>query len=277
MSQMYEALRQMEKEQEQKLGRTASPRPPELLHETIAKKPEFTGSSTQLTIRPAPGVIALTEPKSSGAEKFRSLAARIDFIRRQNKMRSFQVTSSMNGEGKTFVATNVAITLSKYSSARVLLVEGDLHRPTIADLLGQRDLKGITQWWSGRDQDLDRLLYRLDEMPLWLLGAGAVAEQPSEILQSTRFVEAFKRLADCFDWIVVDSTPMLPIIDATLWSRLLDGTLLVIREGVASVQALKRGIESFDSLKLIGTVMNGTSKSDLAAYGNKYYSAGKKA
>src|ERR1700733_1134848 len=166
MSQMYEALRQMEKEQEQKLGKAAPPRPPELLHETIAKKPEFTGSSTQLKIRPAPGVIALTEPKSSGAEKFRSLAARIDFIRRQNKMRSFQVTSSMNGEGKTFVATNVAITLSKYSSAKVLLVEGDLHRPTIADLLGQRDLKGITQWWSGRDQDLDRLLYRLDEMPL---------------------------------------------------------------------------------------------------------------
>lgn len=278
MSQIYEALRQMEKEQEQRLGTSALPRPPELLPESIAQQTDLNGvlngalGSITLKVRPAPGLVSLTEPKSLGAEKFRALATRLEFLRRQNKMRSLQVTSSTNNEGKTFVAANLAITLAKYSCPRVLLLEGDLHRPSIGGLLGQSDLRGISDWWSNRDQDLERFVLRFDGTSLWFLGAGTGAEQPSEILQSTQFVEAFKRLSGWFDWIVVDSTPMLSVSDANLWSRLVDGTLLVVREGVASVKALQRGLKSLDNLKLIGAVMNGASECDLTGYGYNYHS-----
>jgi Mrp family chromosome partitioning ATPase len=108
-------------------------------------------------------------------------------------------------------------------------------------------------------------------MPLWFLSAGGSHEQPSHILQSTRFAEAFNRLVGLFDWIVVDSTPMLPVADANLWSRLVDGTLLVVREGVGSVKALEKGLASLDNLKLVGTVLNEASESNRTGYAGQYY------
>jgi Mrp family chromosome partitioning ATPase len=153
----------------------------------------------------------------------------------------------------------------------VLLLEGDLHRPTLAKLLGADRLRGLTDWWSEPEQDIARFLYRLEDISLWILSAGASYEQPSHILRSNRFAEAFNRLTGWFDWIVVDSTPMLPVADVTLWSRLVDGTLLVVREGVAPIAALKKGLQSVDGLKLVGTVINEASESYRAAYAQQYY------
>jgi Mrp family chromosome partitioning ATPase len=108
-------------------------------------------------------------------------------------------------------------------------------------------------------------------MPLWFLSAGTTFDHPSEILQSPRFAETFTKLSSWFDWIVVDSTPMLPTVDANLWSRLVDGSLLVVREGVASVRALKKGLESLDNPKWIGTVLNEASEFDRMNYAGQYY------
>jgi Mrp family chromosome partitioning ATPase len=108
-------------------------------------------------------------------------------------------------------------------------------------------------------------------MPLWFLSAGNIHEQPSHILESTKFAEAFNRLAGWFDWILVDSTPMFPIADVNLWSRLVDGTLLVVREGVTSIKALKKGLESLDDLKLVGTVLNEATESVDSGYGYQSY------
>src|SRR5262249_41752278 len=156
------------------------------------------------------------------AEKFRALVTRLERQRKERDLRSLQVTSAISNEGKTLVAGNLAVTLAKHTGARVLLVEGDLHRPTLASLFGLRDVRGIGQWWQAREEDerISQYVYRLNEIPLYFLGAGAVSEQPSQILQSARFAETFVRLAGWFDWVVVDSTPILPLIDTNLWSRL---------------------------------------------------------
>jgi Mrp family chromosome partitioning ATPase len=103
-------------------------------------------------------------------------------------------------------------------------------------------------------------------MPLWFLPAGRFCDRPSEVIRSARFVKAFTQLTSEFEWTVVDSTPMLPIVDVNLWSKLVDGTLLVVREGVAPVRALKRGLQALDHPKLIGVVMNQASRSDQASY-----------
>ena len=86
-----------------------------------------------------------------------------------------------------------------------------------------------------------------------------------------RFVKAFTQLASQFEWIVVDSTPMLPIVDVNLWSKLVDGTLLVVREGLTPVKALKKGLQALDHPKLIGVVLNEASESDQANYDDQYY------
>jgi capsular exopolysaccharide synthesis family protein len=199
----------------------------------------------------------------------------LDHLRKQRELKSFQVISSVINEGKTVVAGNVAITLAKYSGSKTLLIEGDLHRPTLAAQFGLCEYPGLSHWWSGRDPELTQFVYKLDEMPLWFLSAGNPCDRPSDILRSARFAKAFAQLANQFEWIVVDSTPMLPIVDANLWSRLVDGTLLVVREGTAPVKALKNGLQALDHPKLIGVVMNEASGTDQVNYDGQYYGASK--
>jgi capsular exopolysaccharide synthesis family protein len=216
-------------------------------------------------------LVALTDPNSLGAEKFRALVTRLDYLRKQHKLKSFQVTSSVINEGKTLVAGNTAATLAQYTGSKTLLIEGDLHRPTLAALLGLSELYGLSHWWSGPDQELAQFVHRLNDMPLWFLPAGKPCDRPSDILRSARFVKAFTKLANEFEWIVVDSTPMLPIVDVNLWSKLVDGTLLVVREGLTPIKALKKGLQALDHPKLIGVVVNEVSGSDQATYDGQYY------
>jgi capsular exopolysaccharide synthesis family protein len=224
---------------------------------------------------PTSRLVAWTDPKSLGAEKFRALAVRLGGMRRQQKLNSLQVTSSVINEGKSFVASNLAVTFAKYCGSKTLLIEGDLHRPTVASMFGLKELQGLSDWWAGREQDIARFLVRLHGSTLWFLPAGKTCDRPSDILNSARLEEAFTRLAGRFDWIVVDSTPMLPVIDANLWSRLVDGTLLVVREGMAPLKALKNGLQSLDHPKLIGVVVNEASEFDQIDYNGQYYGAGK--
>lgn len=224
---------------------------------------------------PSSRLVAWNEPNSLGAEKFRALAVRLDDIRRQHELKSLQVTSSVINEGKSFVAANLATTLAKYSGTKTLLVEGDLHRPTLASMFGLKDLQGLSDWWTARSQDLARYMLRFTGTGLWFLPAGKACDRPSEILRSAQLAEAFAQLKGQFEWIVVDSTPMLPVIDANLWSRLVDGTLLVVREGVAPLKALKKGLQSLDRPRLIGVVVNEASDFDQIDYDGQYYGARK--
>jgi protein-tyrosine kinase len=220
-------------------------------------------------------LVAWNDPNSLGAEKFRALAVRLDDMRRQHSLTSLQVTSSVINEGKSFVAANLAVTLAKYSGSKTLLIEGDLHRPTLASMFGLKDLQGLSDWWTGGNQDLAHYMLRFTGTGLWFLPAGKACDRPSEILRSAQLGEAFTEMAGQFDWIVVDSTPMLPVIDANLWSRLVDGTLLVLREGIAPLKALKKGLQSLDRPKLIGVVVNEASDFDQIDYDGQYYGARK--
>jgi len=245
---------------------------------TVEMQKMFESEKTRsMMVQPPPTsrLVAWTDPNSLGAEKFRALAVRLDDMRRQRELNSLQVTSSVINEGKSFVAANLAVTLAKYSGSKTLLIEGDLHRPTVAAMFGLKDLKGLSDWWAGRDQDISRFLVRFTGTGLWFLPAGRACDRPSEILRSAQLAEAFAQVASRFDWIVVDSTPMLPVIDANLWSRLVDGTLLVVREGVAPLKALKNGLQSLDRPNLIGVVVNEASEFDQIDYDGQYYGARK--
>lgn len=269
-------------EREKRQPGTAAPesdRPLEVLNNIVAGPIETT-YGPPVRIRPAKAsrLVALTDPKSLGAEKFRALAARLENLRQKSELKTLQITSAVINEGKSLVAANLAVTLVKHFGYKVLLVEGDMHRPTLATLLGLTGLEGINQWWSRREEktELSHCVHKLNDMPLWFLSAGSAFEQPSHILQSARFAETFARLVGDFDWVVVDSTPMSPVVDANLWSRLVDGTLLVVREGVASIKALKMGVKDLDNPKWLGIVLNEASEFDRVNYTDQYYGVKKK-
>ncbi len=98
-----------------------------------------------------------------------------------------------------------------------------------------------------------------------------MSDQPSHVLQSSRFAEVFSRLAGCFDWVVVDSAPILAVVDANLWSRMVDGTVVVVREGVTPIRALKQSLESLDNPKMAGVVLNEAAEFDSTSYTDQYY------
>jgi protein-tyrosine kinase len=275
MSRLYETLRRMEMQR----GKSdpiqiASLPPVDLVNSAMAQPAEMEAARTaKAKISPKARLVALTDDRGLGAEKFRALVTRLENQRKDRALKSLQVTSAVSNEGKTLVAGNLAVTLAKHTGSRVLVVEGDLHRPTLASLFGLGRPEGIGEWWSAREEKerISHYIFHLNEIPLWFLGAGTTSDQPSQILQSARFAEAFVRLTNRFDWIVVDSTPILPIVDANLWSRLVDGTLLVVREGVTPIRALEKGLESLDDPKFVGMVLNEASEFDRTNYSDQYY------
>lgn len=273
MSRLFEALKRLEADGHERAETSAEfAQPVEILNNAMQMQAEIEGArSAKIDASPKARLVALSAPRGLGAEKFRALATRLDNMRHQRELKSLQVTSSLVNEGKSLVAANLAVTLASYNKSRVLLVEGDLHKPTLSSLFGLGAVKGLGDWWSGNEQDLTRFLYQLDDMSLWFLSAGKPQDQPSDLLQSARFREVLSSIATQFDWIIVDSTPMLPIVDANLWSRIVDGTLLVVREGVATVNALKKGLESFDNPKLLGVVLNEASEFDQGNYAYSHY------
>jgi capsular exopolysaccharide synthesis family protein len=272
MSRLYEALRRLESGNQEPGAVPSDPaRPVDLLNNLMKQERIGETHSVKVNLSAESRLVALSDPKGLGAEKFRALVLRLENLRHQHELKSFQVTSSVGGEGKSLVSANLAVTLAMNTRSRVLLMEGDLHRPTLAPLFGLKQLKGVSHWWSGIDEQFTTFLYQLNDMPLWFLCAGEADDHPSDILQSARFAGAFTSLANSFDWIIVDSTPMQPIVDVNLWSRLVDGTLLVVRENVAPVQAIKKGLEGLDNPKLVGVILNEATESRQSKYGYSNY------
>ncbi|HKV29064.1 MAG TPA: CpsD/CapB family tyrosine-protein kinase [Candidatus Acidoferrales bacterium] len=277
MSRLYEALRKSEVENQQKgIVVTEAPQQQaaEPFNTTAVGSNEMDSAVTvHAQVAPTSHLVAMTEPQSLAAEKFRVLVTRLNNIRSERELKSMQVTSGVVDEGKTLVAANLAVTLARHSQSRVLLIEGDLHNPALHSLFGLSHLKGLNHWWNDANALISNYIYRVDDMPLWYLPAGARFDQPADVLQSGRFSEAFAQIASSFDWIVVDSTPLLPMADPNIWNRLVDGTLLVVREGVAPIKALKKGLASLDNPKLIGVVLNGATEFDRVNYYDQYYAA----
>ena len=275
MSRLYETLKRLEMQRGKgdpvEIGAL---QPVELVNNVMAQPDEMADAPTldvELSLKTR--FVAATDPRGLAAEKFRALVTRLENLRKERDFKSLQVTSAVGKEGKTLVSANLAITLAKHTGSRVLLIEGDLHRPTLTDLLGIGKREGIGEWWSAREEKerISNYVYRLKQLSLCFLSAGAMTDQPSQVLQSARFAETFARLVSLFDWVVVDSAPILPVIDTNLWSRMVDGTLMVVREGVTPLDALKKAFENLDNPKLIGVVLNEASEYDRINYADQYY------
>ncbi len=215
-------------------------------------------------------LVAKADERGLGAEKFRVLAARLNNLRHDGKPKVLQVTSSIIGEGKSLVSANLALTLAKRSSQNVLLIEGDLRKPALSGIFGLGKRPGLNEWWKGKDSIFNFLL-RAGDTSLYLLPSTSV-QHPASVLQSGRLVDVIAELSRQFDWIIIDTPPLLPMADSNLWARLADGTLLVVRKGTVTRTALKQAMETMDSPKLVGVVLNDATDFAQVNYYDQYYS-----
>lgn len=204
---------------------------------------------------PEQRLVSLSDPNGPGAEMFRVLSTRLAHMKDKRPISKLLVSSAVVDEGKSVVAVNLAIALSQRPGERVLLVEADLRRPTASTLLSSKPTVGITEWHNGR-LSIQNALYRVGNQPLWFLSAGEGVQEPLPILESLEFANMIEAVSAHFDWVILDSTPMLPMADAASLARLCDGVLVVVREGHTRRKLLNKALESIERKKLLGCVFN---------------------
>ncbi|HWC17568.1 MAG TPA: CpsD/CapB family tyrosine-protein kinase, partial [Terriglobales bacterium] len=173
-------------------------------------------------------------------------------------------------DGKSTVSANLALTLATHGE-RTLLLDGDLHQPALARMLGITVQKGLANANHGSEA-LVNLLHRARTLPLWFLPAGRSSQQPLTIIQSTTTTELLKQLASSFTWIIIDSPPLIPLADAAVWAGLSDAVLVVARQGCTPKKALEKAIGSFEKSKVFGMIMNDGNAKEQRYY-REYHAA----
>jgi capsular exopolysaccharide synthesis family protein len=226
---------------------------------------------------PAPAaygrLVCLTDQGSMAAEKFRVLGLKLRHLRERRKLKRIVVTSSIPQEGKSLVASNLALNQSRSKILHTVLIDGDLRRPELGSRFGfNRNLAGLSEVLRGERQ-LSEVVYKLEGSGLWFIPAGVTPENPLEVMQSGRLPQLLEQLETFFDWIIIDTPPVLPLADTPLWMKLADGVLLVTREGVCEKKQLGRAMEVIDRSTMLGVVINSCSSNDQKYYYARYGSA----
>lgn len=222
--------------------------------------------SLRILTPPNSRLVCITDKESPAAEQFRFLGVRLRQLQQNRALKKVLVTSTIPQEGKSTSAANLACVLAQRTSQRTLLIDGDLRRPSITKMFGLGKLSGITEWLRGQQGPMTSI-YHLVEPGLWVLPAGDAPRDPLELMQSGRLSVLMEQLGSWFDWIVIDSPPVLPLADTSIWMRIADGILLVARQGTTEKEHLKRGLEVIDSKKLLGGLLNSSAR----ATHNYYY------
>ena len=218
-------------------------------------------------------LIVEVDPRAPRAEAFRSLRTNLQFIDAANHPRTLVITSSLAGEGKSTMSANLALTMAQGGS-RVCLVEADLRRPKVLDYLGLEGAVGLTDALIGRSDVFD-LVQPYGGTNLWVLGAGPIPPNPSELLGSTAMRSTLNHLASRFDYVVIDSPPVLPVTDAVVLSSLVDGAILVVGSGTVQRDQLAHSLESLESVagRVLGLVLNRVPPKAGSGYGSYSYAA----
>jgi capsular exopolysaccharide synthesis family protein len=213
--------------------------------------------SIQPSVTPQSRLVSINGEETLAAEKFRFVGVRLKQLQQSRKIKKVLVTSSIPQEGKSTVAANLACVLAR-RSPKTLLIDGDLRRPSVAALFGLGKIPGLCECLQGESTLTDNI-YHLEEPGCHILPAGNARGNPLELMQSTKLPALLEQLAPWFDWVVIDSPPVLPLGDTSIWMRLVDGILLVARQGVSEKNQLKKGLEQIEGSKLLGAVLNGAA------------------
>ncbi|MBD5785288.1 polysaccharide biosynthesis tyrosine autokinase [Cellulosimicrobium terreum] len=218
-------------------------------------------------------LIVQESPKSPRAEAFRRLRTNLQFLEFDGGARTIVMTSSLPGEGKTTTSINLAITLADAGS-RVVLVDADLRRPSVADYLGIEGSVGLTTVLIGR-VGLEDATQRWGNGNLDVIAAGQVPPNPSELLGSTSMADLLTRLGAEYDVVVVDTPPLLPVTDAAVLATLAGGAILVVGTGTVHRAQLGDALDALRSVgaRVLGTVVNRVPvrRDGRGSYGYSYY------
>ena len=252
----------------------------------LKSKVMFRREIEEKTVHPIIGEIAFdksTDPIVTGdgkrtliAEQFRKLRIALSYTGINSKNKKILVTSTIGGEGKSFVATNLAVSLA-LTGKKVVLLEMDLNHPTISDKLQVRVESGITDYLMGK-REVDQIIKKTKiHENLFIVPSGPLPENPAELLMNGRIQPLLASLHSMFDYIIVDAAPVNPVTDAYILSPFCDVTLYVIRHRYTPIDAVEKIDENnkINQLHNVAIVFNGVHswglfKKNYYGYGYNY-------
>jgi exopolysaccharide/PEP-CTERM locus tyrosine autokinase len=202
-------------------------------------------------------LVSLFQPGSLGAEQFRRLRTHVLKLNVSDPPKTIMVTSATEGEGKTFVAANLAAGIAHDLHFHALLVDCDLRNPSISQWFGVQNGHGLSDYLVGRGQ-LPELLMKTEMEKLSILTGGSAQEKPAELIGSKRMEALVRELKSRYNdrYIILDATPLLATTEPEVLARLVDGILIVVRAGVTPRETVKQAIASLDPKKIMGFVLN---------------------
>lgn len=223
-----------------------------------ARTPEFVAIDISAA-RVEPHLVAVTQPRSSHAERFRSLRTRVLHAGERRKMQAFVITSAGVMEGKTLTALNLAWLLAQTDGVSALLIDGDLRNPCCADYFGLDAPSGLSEVLAG-EAALNESIVRLEPAGLHLLPGGSARDDVAELLSGPRFLAVLKDVRRMFDYVIIDAPPLGIFTDAAVLINRADAALIVARAGKTRYAALEKLLEPLPRERLLGVILNGSDE-----------------
>ncbi len=210
-------------------------------------------------------------PDEAPAEEFRTLRTRLSHMQRMQPIHTAVITSPSPAEGKSFAALNLAMTEAQLSGNYTLLCDFDFRRPVIHSMLQTERSPGITDYLLGKAQ-LHEAMRRVAGTNLFIMPAGEAVINPLELLNLKEVKHMLDRLPSIFNWVILDSPPLLFAADANLLGTLCHGTILVVRIGSTTIDSVTRAMQSLCENNVLGIIVNGARRGELYSKYTYYHS-----
>jgi capsular exopolysaccharide synthesis family protein len=197
---------------------------------------------------------------SSIAERYRTIRSAISLSSATKPIKTILITSSTKNEGKTSTCINLATTIA-YSQKSVLIIDCDMRKPTLHKYLGVDNSIGLSTYLAGITQE--EIIQEIPDKQISIIPSGVIPPNPSELLGSEKMKNMLNKLSDKYDYILIDSPPMLAVTDADIINTIVDGTIIIVRANSTSHDMLLTSIQKMNILKanLLGIILNGIKKS----------------
>jgi protein-tyrosine kinase len=256
MSKIYKALEKAERERKEGL-KNGDHVTPEIEEERIERH-EITREPQKVEgISSDPKLVSLMQSGSLAAEQFRKLRTYLLRFKIHDVPKTIMITSATSGEGKTFVAANLAISISYELNTHALLVDCDLRNPNLAQWFGLQNGKGLSDYLSGNGNSSE-LFMKTKVEKLNLLSSGTIQDNPTELIGSKKMEALIHELKSRYPdrYMIIDSTPLLATAEPEVLAKFVDGIIIVVRAGVTPRETVKQAIANLDKGKIIGFVLN---------------------
>jgi capsular exopolysaccharide synthesis family protein len=274
MSRVYEALQWAEEERKGKAIKEFSAKALEEKAVLGKERPtlKFPKKETEgLELSPKEdGPVLIIRPETFAAEEFRKLKTQI-FLRSPNPPHSILVTSAVPREGKTMVAVNLALAISREIHKKAILIDGDLRKPSIR-LEGYPNSKGLSNYLLNQ-ASLSEILLDSGAENLQIILAGRSNRKSAELIGTKKMSELIRALREFGDdtYVVIDSPPIISAAESTLLSKIVDGVILVVTGCRTPKESVRTAVKSIDRQKLIGAVFNEVDIKTSSYYSKSYY------